>query len=421
MLREVVFRIVVLAICVVVLRFEWVVYQRLRQVFWHYRWFAVLRPTFWTLALISKLPLLLALLLARNAPAFTVGWLEFAYIGTLAWTYTFFLLGVIYGLGSLMVPLWHWLRPPAPDMLPSSDTGQHSSAQPQVVGGITRGEFLKSAAALIPLGAHFSVYGGMIAGSREIITKQVRIAIRDLHEDLRGFRIVQISDLHVGPLISGRYLDLCAGILRQLGGNLLVVTGDIIDNNNGFIRHTGEFFRSVSNRFGGMFGILGNHDYIDEAEEIASKLPGSGLDILRNQTVRVRRGNGALSVIGLDYPGRRMGGERMTIARSFFRRTKVGLHPELPRIVLNHHPTDFLFLRNEPVDLVLSGHTHGGQIALSEDRDSILSPVSRFFPYYRGLYQENGHQLYVNAGTGHWMPLRINTPPEITVIELERA
>jgi len=89
-----------------------------------------------------------------------------------------------------------------------------------------------------------------------------------------------------------------------------------------------------------------------------------------------------------------------------------------PFFLLNHTPADFEFLKQQRIDLVLSGHTHGGQINFSKAQNTLLNGAHWVYKYYIDYYTEQGSQLYVNRGLGHWFPLRINCPPEITVITL---
>jgi predicted MPP superfamily phosphohydrolase len=89
-----------------------------------------------------------------------------------------------------------------------------------------------------------------------------------------------------------------------------------------------------------------------------------------------------------------------------------------PRIVLSHHPKTFFEGRERQIDLMLSGHIHGGQISLGRIDDYALTPNLPFEFYHKGLYEHDGRRLYVNSGIGSWLPVRLNCPPEITLIEL---
>jgi predicted MPP superfamily phosphohydrolase len=92
-----------------------------------------------------------------------------------------------------------------------------------------------------------------------------------------------------------------------------------------------------------------------------------------------------------------------------------------PRILLSHHPRTFNEARDLQFDLMLSGHTHGGQISLGRIGDYAITPLLAGEFYHNGLYEHRGRRLYVNAGAGGWLPVRINCPPEITLIELVPA
>lgn len=428
-MRDLVFRLVLIAISAIILHFEYRLYSGVRARFGDRRWYLPLTVLFWMYAASAKLPFVLMILLPRDALFFSFdGVSRYWYYSVLAWAYPMFFFGLFSLLAKFGQEVGARLRSLArhvrdsPATVRETDDGEPPPAAASGAA-LSRAEVLRGAAGALPVALHFSIYGSMIAGSREFVTKEIRLPIRDLPEDLLGFRVVQISDVHVGVIVSGRYLDLLSDVLRHVRGDLLTVTGDILDNNNAFIPEAGRFFRSLTRSFGGMLGVLGNHDYIHNAEAVFQRLPHSGLELLRNRVVRVRRGRAVLQVLGLDYPGRRMGnaGARLSVARRFYRDTAALAEEEGPRILLNHHPSDFTFLRKEPIDLVLSGHTHGGQIVFTRERESPLAPASLVFPYYRGMYQEGSTRLYVNSGVGHWLPLRVNTPPEITVFELERA
>lgn len=285
----------------------------------------------------------------------------------------------------------------------------------------TLGSSLKTAVDLAPVAAFTFSYSRMLLASNGFDTMERNVSIANLPRDLQGFRIMQISDMHIGNLIHENYLQMAYDRIMQSKADILVVTGDIIDNNNYFIPQIGKFFYRLESHFPlGIYGVLGNHDFLDNADELEKKLKGSDITILRNQNKMVRRGNAKLNLVGLDYPMRLggMGKQRLLMSQKYFRKVQPHIRQEAPTIVLNHHPSDFEYLKNEKVDLVLSGHTHGGQIILSKNRESPLALASNFFQYYVDLYTENNSSLYVNRGFGHWFPVRIGCPPEITVLTL---
>lgn len=297
---------------------------------------------------------------------------------------------------------------------------------------VSRSDFLRRAAGiaatginLVPMATSVAAISGMFRGSREIWVNEKKITIKNLHDDLKGIRFVQISDIHVGNLINEKYLHFASQLVRQARPDYVVVTGDIIDNNNAFLPLAGKFFSALNSALPGrLFGVMGNHDYIHDGDAAAHGFATAGLKMLMNDAAIVKRGRGRLQVAGLDYPGVPIGrgplGKqgRHEAMQHFFAETQKKLHPGLPVILLNHHPSDFAYLKTQNVDLVLAGHTHGGQIQLAKDRQSALNGATWLYKYYVDHYEENGVQLYVNRGLGHWFPLRIDCPPEITVIAL---
>lgn len=296
--------------------------------------------------------------------------------------------------------------------------------------GFTRGDFLRKAAGAASLGLNFlpaatsaAAISGMFFGSREIWVNEKSIKIRNLHDDLKGLRVAQLSDIHVGNLIHEKYLNFTLDLIRHAKVDYVFVTGDIIDNNNAFLPIAGHFFAQLRRLlpWGHVIGVMGNHDYIDNGDKAAQSFGDAGVNMLRNEIFDLKRGRGNIQVAGLDYPFSVVRGQRSAraeIAAEYFADVQKRLRADRPVIVLNHHPSDFEFLKKERVDLVLSGHTHGGQINFSKNRSSFLNGASWGYKYYVDHYEENGAQLYVNRGLGHWFPLRIDCPPEITVFTL---
>jgi len=182
----------------------------------------------------------------------------------------------------------------------------------------------------------------------------------------------------------------------------------------------GWYFRKL-NEIAPVYAILGNHDHIDSPLFLIKTLQQTNSNILVNQYSEIKRGKYSLNIIGLEYPIKHFETKktRSQFTEEYFESVYKNLiKKDQINIVMNHHPAEFEILKKKPIHLVLAGHTHGGQIILSENRESSLSLASNFLKYYVDLYTENGVHLYVNRGLGHWFPLRINCPPEITLIEL---
>ncbi|HRP67913.1 MAG TPA: metallophosphoesterase [Turneriella sp.] len=291
---------------------------------------------------------------------------------------------------------------------------------------LSRGDFLRKAgvtlytgANLLPAVSSAAAISGMFLGSKEIWVNEKNITIQNLHNDLKGVRIAQISDSHIGNLIHEKYLNAAVDLIRAAKLDYIFLTGDIIDNNNLFLPVAGKFIAALRKLvpWGHVVGVMGNHDYIDNGDKAAQSFGDAGMNVLRNEIALFTRGKGKLQVVGLDYPPIRTS-SRLTASKQYFDTVKKKLKEENPTFVLNHHPSDFEYLKNEKIDFVFSGHTHGGQVRLSHNRESFLNSGSWFYKYYVDLYNENGVQLYVNRGLGHWFPLRIDCPPEITVFTL---
>lgn len=324
-------------------------------------------------------------------------------------------LGFLWVLGML----WQRLRRP-----PTDDTSTGL--------GVSRADFIQKAATVLGVGVNLlpaatsaAAISGMFLGSREIWVKEVAIRIEGLHDDLKGIRILQISDIHIGQLIGEKYLNFALGLMQAARPDYVVVTGDIIDNNNAFLPTASTFFALIDAMLperrgyvagGRVFGAMGNHDYIDDGVKAAAAFNSAGLRMLQNDVQIIGRGKGKLQLAGLDYPP--LGGGRSEIMQRYFRHTQGQLRAGLPTILLNHNPADFEFLKTQKVDLVLSGHTHGGQINFSQKQNSYLNGAHWIYKYYVDHYSEYGSQLYVNRGLGHWFPLRVSCPPEISVFVL---
>jgi predicted MPP superfamily phosphohydrolase len=254
---------------------------------------------------------------------------------------------------------------------------------------------------------------GAIVERTNFQVKEIDLPIPNLHPDLEGVRIGQLSDLHVSPWLSVRDAGRAVDMLNECRPHLTVVTGDVItqpgDPLDGAIRELGRLRADA-----GVLGCLGNHERYVRCQDYETREAAKvGIEILRNQSRILRWGNGVLNIAGIDYQSRRDGpylidGEKLLV-------------PGAANLLLSHNPDVFPAAVRKGYDAVLSGHTHGGQVTVE-----ILSRtlnVARFAtPFVAGLYRLQGRSCYVTAGIGTIaLPVRIGAPPEITVVRLTRA
>lgn len=260
----------------------------------------------------------------------------------------------------------------------------------------------------------------------EACRQEERLAVH-LHElpapwlpsRLRGLTITHLSDLHVGRHYRPHLLPRLVELANGLDGDLVVVTGDVVDNSNDFLPPALEALGRLKHRYG-LFACIGNHDEIDSRRDFIAAVRRR-LPLLINERRTLEIGGERLTVAGLDYagsdePSGRRAGRLADIAATFggYRAERDG-----PAIVLSHHPHAFDLLAGRGVPLTLSGHTHGGQLMWSRPDERPDIGVGRLlFRYLRGFYHLGDSTLFVNSGVGNWFPLRMNAPTEIVRIRL---
>lgn len=243
----------------------------------------------------------------------------------------------------------------------------------------------------------------------------VDIPIANLPSEFKDLKFVQISDIHSGSLPSSKFFERIVEIINSLQPDFVFITGDFVNFSPKELDITHAGLRNLQARFG-VLACPGNHEHYmkhSEFEILAQRIRQCKVDLLINEN-RVFDINGAkLQIAGVDNSSHRMNYADFDGALS-------GLDKELPIILLCHDPTnwDKSVRRKRKVDLMLSGHTHGGQIAF-EIFNSKISPAAFFYKQYAGLYTDRDQSLYVNTGVG-WVgvPVRAGLPPEITIFRL---
>jgi predicted MPP superfamily phosphohydrolase len=261
-------------------------------------------------------------------------------------------------------------------------------------------------------GVALSTVGGALSLRQRPRVRTHEIQIAGLPDAFDGYRIAQISDLHCGPFASGRRVAGWVDAVNRLRPDAIAVTGDLIVSGPDFVSVVASALGGLRAGGGGVFASMGNHDYFGDGEALVTALERAGLTVLRNRGVVLRRDGGALYLAGVDDTWTK---------RDDLERTLADRPAGVPVVLLAHDPVLFPQAAARGVDLVLSGHTHGGQVAipLLARRLNLARLIT---PFTNGLYRSGGSMLYVNRGLGTTgPPVRIAVAPEIAVLVLRSA
>lgn len=241
-------------------------------------------------------------------------------------------------------------------------------------------------------------------------TRRHDVLIEGLPRAFDGYRIVQLSDIHCGPYVPRWLLKYWVSRASAHAPDLVAVTGDLIAAGSGYLDDV-TWFHSLLKARDGVAVCLGNHDYF-ATEGVAAAVEAGGATLLRNDGITLRRGDEALYLAGID--------DRWS-HRDDVPRALAGRPPGAPVVMLAHDPQQFPEIADAGAALVLSGHTHGGQVAVPFLARWLN--VARFkMRFTKGLYQQRQSTLFVHAGLGtSGPPTRIGVAPEIGVLVLRCA
>lgn len=245
--------------------------------------------------------------------------------------------------------------------------------------------------------------------SRFIKVEKIAIKIKNLSPSFEKTKIAHISDLHSRNF--GKKEKELIRSLKELNPEFIFITGDLVDWETRNLASCRNFWKELSKNFPEkIFGVFGNHDHKNpKFKDIRNFLKESGIKILENEAVKIRKNGDMVYLIGLDDPHE----DRDNIDKAM-----AGINELLPKILLAHSPEVFRRVRERNLDLILVGHTHGGQVNIPFITDVFL-PLKHEKKYKRGIFKENSTYLYVNRGIGTTLlPIRFNSPPEIALITL---
>lgn len=285
---------------------------------------------------------------------------------------------------------------------------------------LTRRDFLRKTiqygtGAALALGA----YGGLYE-RRRLQVKHVDISLTRLSEPLSGFTIAHLSDLHYHPLFSADVIRDAIRHIMEASPDLVVLTGDFVTcpyfDEAGFVpakesEPCAQLLAPLVSKFR-VAAVLGNHDHCKDPDSVAASFSMRGIPVLRNQSLPVERDSSRIWIAGL---------EDVLESKPNLERALSAIPRSEPVVLLVHEP-DYADVvvrraRNFPVDLQLSGHSHGGQVRIPGIGPVVLPYGARKYPY--GLRQVGPMMLYTNPGLGTIrLPIRIDCPPELTLLTL---
>jgi uncharacterized protein len=251
------------------------------------------------------------------------------------------------------------------------------------------------------------------AARNPIAVSRVNVSLSRLPKTHDGLRLVQITDIHVGPTIGRAFVADVVQRVNELAPDIVAITGDLVDGSVDELRAAVSPLADLRARHGVYF-VTGNHEYFSGADAWLAELPRLGIRVLRNERVSIGEGADSFDLAGVDdHSASRYGGPSHEEA---LERALGGRDRARELVLLAHQPRSFSGAVPFGVGLQLSGHTHGGQ----------MWPFSFFVrltqPFLAGLHREGKSQIYVSRGTGYWgPPMRLAAPAEITHLVLQRA
>jgi len=263
---------------------------------------------------------------------------------------------------------------------------------------------------------------GLFYGRLNLETTHQHVKLARLPKAFGGFRIAQLSDIHIGPFMSEEEIRRYVAITNALKPDLVALTGDFITWDPSTQGAVVKALAGLKAPFG-VFGCLGNHEMWTHTEGSLTRLfAGAGIRILRGERNPLQSQGETLNLIGVDFQSRSpMGPSGQRLVRQYLEGVEHLVMPDTANILLSHNPNTFDRAAELGIDLSLAGHTHGGQITL-EFISPNLSPSRLITPYVKGWFQKGGSQLYVNRGIGTiFVPMRLGAPPEIALFELTRS
>ena len=307
----------------------------------------------------------------------------------------------------------------------SLKTNSTTSAKPG-----TRRYFLTKTGLALASIPFLSIIYGTAWGRFDFRLEELQLKFPGLPEKFKGFKLIQISDLHIGSYYGNEdQLEKTVEIINSYNADLILFTGDFVNVYANEISHFISILKKLRAKEG-MYSILGNHDYGDyhqwpnekekkkNFEAILKFQEEIGFKMLLNESVLLNREGESIAIAGVENWGKPPFAQYGNLKQAL-----KDTHKQSFRILLSHDPShwDEEVLGKENIQLSLAGHTHGMQFGIKVG-DKRWSPVQYKYPRWDGLYREGDQYLYINRGLGCIAyPGRVGMPPEITLIELLKS
>jgi predicted MPP superfamily phosphohydrolase len=245
-----------------------------------------------------------------------------------------------------------------------------------------------------------------LAEANTLTIETVQIRLKRLPKSLDGFRIVHLSDIHHSPFTDLKHISRAVEIANDLKPDMFVLTGDFVSHEPEYIEPMAEVMGTLESEFG-TFACLGNHDHWTDAKLVTDSLNDNNIKVLINEGFRFTARGASFWLCGVDD---------YMVGQTDLRSALRGSFPDEMKMLLAHNPKILNRAARSAVDLMLSGHTHGGQVKLRDDEKRIL-PRRKFA---NGLYRRKETQVYITRGIGTVvLPVRFGCPPEVSLIELK--
>lgn len=238
--------------------------------------------------------------------------------------------------------------------------------------------------------------------------EEVVIGLERLPKKLDGLRIAHLSDLHHSPFTDLEHIENAVRAANELRPDMFVLTGDYVSHEPEYVRPVADVLKGLDSEFGS-FACLGNHDHWTDADLVTKELDANGIRVLINQGFRFTAKDVSFWLCGVDD---------YMVKRTDVKAALHGSFPDEMKMMLAHNPVIVRQAARYDVDVMFSGHTHGGQVKIREKEKKI-------FAHRRlssGLHRRKNTQIYITRGIGTVvLPVRYQCPPEISLIELRTA